>query len=106
VTEMEELLLLSKAMSDLNRLKIVTLIQREQKLCVCEISDTLGLSQPLVSRHLKQLKEAKVVESRKEGKWMIYAIYAEPSALLERYLQELRADEKGLAALTVCATRR
>ena len=103
---MEELLLLSKAMSDLNRLKIITLIQREKKLCVCEISDTLGLSQPLVSRHLKQLKEAKAVENHKEGKWMIYAIYAEPSALLERYLQELKAQERSLATLTICNTRR
>ena len=102
---MEKLLLLSKAMSDLNRLKIVALIQREEKLCVCELSDTLKLSQPLVSRHLKQLKAANVVESYKEGKWSIYRVVADPSPILQTYLQELQIFAKQLPPLCTCLTR-
>jgi len=90
---MEKLLQISKAFSDLNRIKITALIQREHDLCVCEICDTLDLSQPLVSRHLKQLKEAGILQSHQEGKWIIYAITEQPSGLLMNYLEEIKKIE-------------
>jgi len=90
---MEKLLQISKAFSDLNRIKITALIQREHDLCVCEICDTLDLSQPLVSRHLKQLKEAGILQSHQEGKWIIYAITKQPSELLMKYLEEIKKVE-------------
>ncbi|UPT78606.1 metalloregulator ArsR/SmtB family transcription factor [Sulfurovum sp. XGS-02] len=90
---MEKLLQISKAFSDLNRIKITALIQREHDLCVCEICDTLDLSQPLVSRHLKQLKEAGILQSHQEGKWIIYAITEQPSHLLMNYLEEIKKVE-------------
>jgi len=102
---MEELVVLSKAFSDLNRLKIVTLIQREKELCVCELSDTLLLSQPLISRHLKQLKVANILTSHQEGKWMIYAVTTNPSVLLTTYLQTLKIHEETLQPIVTCKTR-
>lgn len=102
---MDQLVQLSKAMSDLNRLKILTLIQRETSLCVCELSDTLDLSQPLVSRHLKQLKEIGVLESHKEGKWTIYSITKAPSLLLNCYLKTVIPYEKNLGAVVSCKIR-
>jgi len=105
VTEMDELLLLSKAMSDENRLKIVALIAREKELCVCEICDTLELSQPLVSRHLKQLKAAKVLESHKAGKWMMYSIFTSPSDLLTAYLKSLEKEAEVLCPVCSCSMR-
>ena len=90
---MDELLLFTKAMSDANRMKIVALIQRESQLCVCEICDTLEIAQPLVSRYLKQLKEANILQSHKKGKWIIYAISEVPSNVLQAYLQELKKIE-------------
>ncbi len=41
-------------------------------LCVCELVDALGVSQPNVSRHLKLLKAAGLVAERREGRWMYY----------------------------------
>ena len=102
---MDEVVLLSKAMADKNRLNIVALIQREEKLCVCELSDTLHLSQPLVSRHLKQLKAADVLESKKEGKWIIYSICERPSRLLEAYLETLKPLADTLDDVITCQTR-
>ena len=99
---MDELLLLSKAMADKNRLRIVALIRREKALCVCEICDTLGLSQPLVSRHLRQLKTAGVLQSRKEGKWALYEITDTPSALLLAYFEALSPYESTLGTLAAC----
>jgi len=102
---MEKLVLFSKAMADENRLKIVALIQREKALCVCEISDTLALSQPLVSRHLKQLRAVGILQSQKRNKWMIYSIVDAPSALLEAYLKALCSYEEGLGEVISCKIR-
>jgi len=99
---MEKLLLISKAFSDPNRINITALIQREQELCVCEICDTLDLSQPLVSRHLKQLKEAGILQSHQEGKWNIYTITQHPSKLLIKYLEEIKKKEEQLPKLVAC----
>jgi len=69
---MEEIVALAKIFSDPNRVKIAALLQREGGVCVCEICDTLSLSQPLVSRHLRQMRQAGVVNAEHSGKWMVY----------------------------------
>jgi len=71
---MQKLVILAKTFSDLNRVKILSLLKRECELCVFEICDTLELSQPLVSRHLKKMREALLIESKKDGKWIIYKL--------------------------------
>jgi len=105
VQTFEEIAMLSKAMSDTNRVKIVTLIQRDTKVCVCEICDTLALSQPLVSRHLKQLKESGILHSSKEGKWIMYEIVTSPTSLMKAYLIECKKIEKSLTNLVSCMVR-
>jgi ArsR family transcriptional regulator len=50
------------------------LIQAEGEVCVCELTFTLDESQPKISRHLALMREAGVVESRREGTWMHYRI--------------------------------
>ena len=102
---MEEIVRIAKAMSDRHRVEIVTLIQREGEVCVCELCDTLRLSQPLVSRHLKQLREAGIVTAKKEGKWMVYRITQTPSKVLATLLDALRENEKILPAIVTCDSR-
>jgi ArsR family transcriptional regulator, arsenate/arsenite/antimonite-responsive transcriptional repressor len=60
-----------KALSDPNRVKIVKLLQ-QKVMCVCEIQAALGIAQPSVSKHLKILEEAGLVDFRKEGLWVNY----------------------------------
>ena len=43
-------------------------------MCVCEINDQLGMSQPAVSHHLKILKHAGIVNDLREGKWIYYSL--------------------------------
>src|SRR5512135_2262782 len=62
-----------KALADENRLRILMLL-RERELCVFELMGVLGLSQPLVSSHLGVLRAAGLVDARREGKRMRYAI--------------------------------
>ncbi|MEM4176431.1 MAG: metalloregulator ArsR/SmtB family transcription factor [Nitrososphaeria archaeon] len=52
-----------RALGDVLRLKILALL-RDGELCVCEIISRLNVSQPLVSRHLKILKECGIVKVR------------------------------------------
>jgi ArsR family transcriptional regulator, arsenate/arsenite/antimonite-responsive transcriptional repressor len=62
-----------KALADKNRLRILKMLQ-QRSMCVCEIREVLGLSQPSVSKHLKILKEAGVIEDDKKGLWTNYYI--------------------------------
>ena len=91
---MEKLVTLAKILSDINRLKIIALMHREKELCVCEICDTLELSQPLVSRHLKQMREADLVQTQQSGKWTIYSLQED-----ERVIYLLNTIEKEIIEL-------
>jgi len=70
---MKEFIKVIKALRDPNRVKIVKILKHGQ-LCVCEIQEVLGVSQPTVSKHLKTLEEAGLLNSRKEGLWVYYRL--------------------------------
>ena len=60
-----------KALSDPNRVKIIKLLQIKY-MCVCELQGALKLAQPTVSKHLKILEEAGLVDFKKDGLWVNY----------------------------------
>jgi ArsR family transcriptional regulator len=62
-----------KALSDPNRVKIIKMLQ-QRVLCVCEMRAALNIAQPTVSKHLKLLEDAGLVESDKEGLWVNYRL--------------------------------
>lgn len=70
---MKDFIRVMKALSDPNRVKVVKMLQ-QKPMCVCEIQAALGLAQPTVSRHLKVLEDAGLVQSRKEGLWVNYSL--------------------------------
>ena len=61
------------ALSDPIRIQIIEFLRDKEK-CVCEITPHLKLVQPLVSRHLKILKNVGMVKRRKEGTWSYYSL--------------------------------
>ncbi|RPE00257.1 ArsR family transcriptional regulator [Aureibaculum marinum] len=62
-----------KALSDTTRLKIMWLLMNiDEKICVSEIVEVLEVYQYNVSRHLRILKDANLIEEVKEGKWVFY----------------------------------
>jgi ArsR family transcriptional regulator len=77
------------ALSDPLRLQVINLL-REQELCVCELCEQLGVSQSKLSFHLKTLKEALLVESRQEGRWIYYRLNPNQFKVLEEYLSQYR----------------
>ena len=80
-----------KALSDPNRVRVVKLLQT-QELCVCEIQAVLGLAQSTVSKHLKILEDAGLVEKERQGTWMIYSLAdGSESAYAETMLKTISA---------------
>jgi ArsR family transcriptional regulator len=69
---------LFKALSDTNRLRILKMLQT-RPLCVCEITDVLGLATSTVSKHLSILRDIGFIIEEKEGKWVNYLINPRPS---------------------------
>jgi len=68
---MKNFIRVMKALSDTNRVKIVKMLQHK-KMCVCEIQAALRIAQPTVSKHLKALEDAGIVEFDKDGLWVNY----------------------------------
>ncbi len=69
-----ELRELFHALSDEIRLGIVRLLIAHKELCVCQLQEVFGISQPNISFHLRILKNAGLIKSRKEGKWNYYSL--------------------------------
>lgn len=77
------------ALSEPIRLKIIELL-RSQELCVCELGEKLDMAQSKLSFHLKTLKEANLVRTRQEGRWIYYSLNLAQFVVLEQYLAEYR----------------
>ena len=67
-----------RALADENRLLAVALLKRRKELCACEIQAATGLTHATVSHHMAVLVDAKLVKSRREGKWMYYRLADRP----------------------------
>lgn len=77
-----------KVLGDDNRLATLLLIQQQEELCVCELTEALELSQPRISRYLGQLRDLALVEDERRGQWIYYRLH---SALPDWVITTLRA---------------
>ena len=74
-----------KALADPTRLEILRLIAAQQgPVCACDIVDRFDLSQPTISHHLKTLRDAGLLTSRRKGLWSFYEPDAEGMETLAR----------------------
>lgn len=60
-----------KALTDENRVRILMAL-RNRELCVCQITGMLDLSPSTTSKHLSILRQARLIESNKKGRWVYY----------------------------------
>jgi ArsR family transcriptional regulator len=72
-TDLSQLTRSFHALADIKRLEIVALLTKGER-CVCELTEVVGAKQPLLSFHLKILREAGLVKNRRRGKWMYYSL--------------------------------
>jgi len=81
---------LFKALADPNRVRIVNRLATAQgSVCVCDLVDPLGLSQPTVSFHMKKLLDAGLLLREQRGKWASYSLNR---AIVARLRDVLRLD--------------
>ena len=88
---MFEFMTVMKALGDTNRVRVLCALQGRE-LCVCQIIEMLGLAPSTVSKHLSILRQARLLEDRKEGRWMYYRHPDRPDALVKKVLSLLKAS--------------
>jgi ArsR family transcriptional regulator len=85
------------ALSDRTRLRLLNLMDGRE-VCVCYFVEILGQSQPKISRHLAYLRNAGVVQARREGKWMHYRMERPTdvgaASVLDATLATLKTDRE------------
>lgn len=106
---MYETVSITKALSDPSRLRVVAALMQHDELCVCQVTELLGVSTPTVSRHMSILYGARLVESRKAGRWVYYRLSATFPPLLRQWLTEsltgsaqVEADRTAVAGVLEC----
>jgi len=107
--QMKDTLKIFKGLADPTRLRIVSLLLRRD-LCVCELMFILKMEQSRISHQLRILRDADLVEDKREGQWMTYRISdkARPnlelllSQLLEKQLSESEDAIRDLGNLEIC----
>jgi arsenate reductase len=97
---MRELIKAFKALSEPTRLRIFFLLMKRD-LCVCEITFVLEMSQSRVSHQLRLLKDAGLVEDRREGRWIIYTIPQSVKENLEPFVRRFAGPDLAGSELVV-----
>ncbi len=99
---------ITKALSDSHRVRALAAL-RNGELCVCQIIELLALAPSTVSKHMSILKQAGLVEARKEGRWIYYRLPSRDGLKTMQWImralanaQEIVEDDKRLKSIT-CA---
>ncbi|MDZ7957595.1 MAG: metalloregulator ArsR/SmtB family transcription factor [Aulosira sp. DedQUE10] len=89
------------ALSDPLRISVLELL-RQRELCVCDLCDALEVSQSKLSFHLKTLKEAGLVNSRQEGRWIYYSLNLPQFSILNEYLADFQHNNLIVPTRSCC----
>jgi DNA-binding transcriptional ArsR family regulator len=96
---MREILAITRALDNEHRLRILMSL-RAGEICLCHLAELLGLAPSTVSRHVDLLRQAGLVEMRKEGRWHHYRLAARGSSPVVRaaikWISQALADEAGI----------
>ncbi len=75
------------------RLKILYLIQQQNELCPCDLSDILQMTVPAISQHLRKLKDANLVRTRKTGQTIFYSIIPDQENVINQLFVHIPNQE-------------
>jgi predicted transcriptional regulator len=91
-SEQNEMALLFKALGHPARIAIIEFL-RQQKKCICgDIVNELPLSQPTISQHLKELKNANIIQGTIEGASICYCLNVSSLLKIENYLNIIKSE--------------
>lgn len=80
------------ALSDETRVRVIDMLASGEK-CVCDLQAALGAAQSRLSFHLRVLRDAGLVNDRKQGRWNFYSLKPDVLEEMARYLQERKPDD-------------
>ena len=80
---MFDYLTIARALSDENRVRILMAL-RDRSLCVCQVTAFLDLAPSTTSKHLSILRQARLIEGRKRGRWVYYELAGDRATSLIR----------------------
>jgi DNA-binding transcriptional ArsR family regulator len=83
---MQDFLSITKALSDENRVRVLMALDSGE-LCVCQIIELLKLAPSTVSKHMSILKQARLVEGDKNGKWVYYRLATDAPKAAEEAIE-------------------
>ncbi len=69
------------------RLKILYLLKKEVRLCVCDLSDILSMNVSAISQHLRKLKDRKLIYAQKEAQTIFYSISEDQLHILNPFFR-------------------
>src|SRR5438477_12541553 len=81
------------------RLKILYLLEEEDQLCPCDLSDILGMNIPAVSQHLRKLKDGQVIKSRREGQTIYYSLKEAHLKILKPFFKYINQQNLKMQAV-------
>ena len=79
------------------RLKILFLLEKESKMCPCDLSDILNMTVPAISQHLRKLKDAEFVETKKVGQTIFYSISESNTNILNPIFKLLESEKVSIS---------
>ena len=72
------------------RLKLLYLLEQQGELCVCDLSDVLGMTMPAVSQQLRKLKDGNIIQSKKVGQTIFYSLKQQPLEIIKPLFQYIK----------------
>jgi ArsR family transcriptional regulator, arsenate/arsenite/antimonite-responsive transcriptional repressor len=84
-SKIENFVAVTKALSDSNRVRALCAL-RKGELCLCQIIELLGLAPSTISKRMSILKQARLVDSRKHGRWVYYRLAGKKG---ESFIQDI-----------------
>lgn len=76
------------------RLKILFLLNEENELCPCDLSDILGMSIPAISQHLRKMKDGGLIHGRRDGQTIFYSLVSGNNSLLRLLFKSFMNNAK------------
>lgn len=99
--DINEVSKIAKALSEPNRVEILTLISQKE-MCACHMLEHFNITQPTLSHHIKQLKECKIINERKNGKWSYYSINEEKLNEFKEFFKGIKSYDESYEKKNCC----
>src|SRR5260370_25790007 len=100
-SEMAHVALWFHALSDVTRVAIVQMLSHQER-CVGELEQVLDVAQPLLSFHLKVLKDAGLIRDRRDGQWVYYALQGDVLNLMIAFTETVKPGRHAECVLQCC----